>query len=341
MPSASIIVPVWNGEKMLPSCLSSVLRQDLESSEIIILDDGSTDGSLDIVKNAVGGRRNVRIICHPTNEGLSKTLNEGVKEAKGEYVQIVHQDCEIVDQDYIKRAVASLEANPEIAAVTGRRVYALDKLTDNEKLFMVANGHVSEMNKQEAETLDVTFTEHKCDLFRKRMVESVGGFPDAGFRSSGEDQILSSELRNKGYRLVRLGSIRYTLGFGKKESTIRGILGKLFVYGKTQAGVLIASKRSSLKGLSSSRALTGRAINRLQMIMFSASLIGGILLSLVSPYFILISLAALLFRISTYASGLSRIRGRFRLALLGPILDVCYSVGFLDGIVVASTGGQL
>src|SRR5215469_7307278 len=87
LPSASIIVPVWNGEKMLPSCLKSVLNQDFDPSEIIIVDDGSTDRSLDVVKNVVNGRKNVRIIHHSTNLGLGRTLNEGIKEAKGDYVQ--------------------------------------------------------------------------------------------------------------------------------------------------------------------------------------------------------------------------------------------------------------
>lgn len=341
MPSASIVVPVWNGEKMLADCLNSVLKQDLDSSEIIIVDDGSTDRSLEIVKNAIGGKRNVRVIAHPTNLGLSKTLNEGIKEAKGDYVQIVHQDCEIIDRDYVRRAIASLDANPNVAVVTGRRLYELDKLSDKEKLFMVANGHLAEIHNQERESSDVTFTEHKCDLFRKRLVERIGGFPDANFRSSGEDQVLSSELRGRGYRLVRLGSISYKLGFGSKESTLKGIVRKLFVYGKTQAGVLLASRRSSLKNISDNKVLRGRAVNRIQMVLLSIAVVGGLTLSVLSPYFILVSLVALALRLLSYAVGMSKVRGRLRLALVGPVLDLTYSIGFLDGVVLGAMGRQL
>jgi glycosyltransferase involved in cell wall biosynthesis len=341
LPSASIIVPVWNGEKLLPSCLDSLMKQDFDLPEIIIVDDGSTDRSLQVAKNALGGRPNVRIISHPKNLGLSRTLNEGIKEAKGEFVQIVHQDCEIIDSNYLTKAVESIESNPRIAAVTGRRVYQLDKFSDNEKLFMAANGHLAEMSTDASEPEDVTFTEHKCDLFRKDVVESIGGFPDARFRTSGEDQVLSSELRNRGYRLVRLGSIRYNLGFGNSESTVKGILRKVFVYGKTQAGVLAGQRRSSLKGISNNKTLSSRAMNRLEMLLATFAIVLGLALSLVSPLFILVSFAALILRILGYANRLGKIRGRIRLALLGPIMDAIYSIGFLDGLLVSATGRQL
>ena len=325
----------------MPSCLKSVLNQDFDPSEIIIVDDGSTDHSLEVAKNIVNGRKNVRIIHHPANLGLGRTLNEGIKEAKGEYVQIVHQDCEIVDNNYLSKAVASLEANPQVAAVTGHRVYQLDRFSPNEKLFMVANGHLSEMSNGINESEDLTFTEHKCDLFRKSAVEIIGGFPDAYFRSSGEDQVLSSDLRDRGYRLVKLSSIRYNLGFGRRELTLRGIFGKVFQYGKTQAGVLISRRASVLKGVSQNKALSGRAMNRLQMILSAVVIGAGILLSIISPYLILLSIGTLALRVYSYASGLSRIGGRLRLAIVGPVLDVVYSLGFLEGTVIRGLGRQV
>jgi glycosyltransferase involved in cell wall biosynthesis len=341
LPSASIIVPVWNGEKMLPTCLKSVLNQDFDPSEIIIVDDGSTDKSLDVVKNVVNGRKNVRIIHHSTNLGLGRTLNEGIKEANGEYVQIVHQDCEIIDNNYLSKCVASLEANPQVAAITGQRIYQLERFSPNEKLFMVANGHLSEMNYGEHETEELTFTEHKCDLFRKSAVENIGGFPDAHFRSSGEDQVLSSDLRDKGYTLVKLGSIRYNLGFGRKELTLKGIFEKVFQYGKTQAGVLVSRRSSIFKGVSKNKALSGRAMNRLQMIISASAIVAGLLLSTISPYFILLSLATVGLRLYTYSSGLNKIRGKLRLAAVGPLLDFTYSIGFLEGILVRGLGRQV
>jgi GT2 family glycosyltransferase len=341
LPVATIIIPVWNGENGLQNCLNSVMKQDFDSSEVIIIDDGSTDRSLEIVKNTVTVDPNIRILAHAENQGLGRTLNEGIKSAKGEFVLIVHQDCEMVDTNFLSKSIAALDQNPDIAAVTGRRVYQLNGFSDNEKLFMVANGHLAEIDHEETGTEDLTFTEHKCDLYRKKLVESVGGFADTKFRSSGEDQVLSSRLRNLGYRLVRLGSISYKLGFGRKEASFKGIFEKLHRYGKTQAGVLVSERSSALNGISHSKALSERANNRIQMLLSAAAIAGGLILALISPYFLLLSLSAIALRILIYAARLRRVLGRTRLALFGPLLDLFYSIGFIEGLISSSVGKRL
>jgi GT2 family glycosyltransferase len=341
MPSATIIIPVWNGQNGLQSCLNSVMKQDFESSEVIVIDDGSTDRSLEIVKTTVAEDPHIRILAHPQNQGLCKTLNEGIKTANGEFVLIVHQDCEMIDSNFLSKSVAALDQNPEIAVVTGRRLYQISGLCDKEKLFMVANGHLAEVDHEEVATEELTFTEHKCDLFRKKLVESVGGFSDSKFRSSGDDQVLSSRLRTSGYRLVRLGSISYKLGFGNKESTFKGIFEKLYQYGKTQAGVLFSERSSALKGISHTKALSQRAMNRLQMIVTSIAMVAGLALTLVSPYFILLPFFTVVIRLLTYASRLRKVNSRIRLALLGPLLDMFYSIGFLEGVIASAVGKRL
>src|SRR3989442_6372323 len=117
----------------------------------------------------------IRILTHPENQGLGKTLNEGIKTANGEFVFIVHQDCEIVDSNFLSKSVAALDQNPAIAAVTGRRLYQVNRLCDKEKLFMVANGHLTEIDHEDAATENLTCTEHTCDLIRNSLLESVAG----------------------------------------------------------------------------------------------------------------------------------------------------------------------
>jgi glycosyltransferase involved in cell wall biosynthesis len=341
MHSATIIIPVWNGEKELQGCLNSVMKQDFGSSEVIVIDDGSTDRSLEVVKTTMAEDPNVKIITHFQNQGLSKTLNEGIKAAQGEFVLIIHQDCEIIDSNFLSKSVDALERHPDIAAVTGRRLYQVNNLCDNEKLFMVANGHLSEIAHEETGTEDLTFTEHKCDLFRKKLVESVGGFPDNKFRSSGEDQVLSSRLRALGYRLVRLGSIRYKLGFGPKESSFKGILEKVHRYGKTQAGVLVSERSSALNGLSQSKALSDRATNRIEMLLSASAIVAGLLLISISPYFLILSMSAAVVRMLTYAARLRKVHGRIMLALVAPLLDLTYAIGFTQGLISSSIGKRL
>lgn len=90
-PLVSIIVPVCNVEAYLPQCLDALLEQTLENIEIIALDDGSTDGSLGILREY--GQRDGRLrVIAKDNEGYGATINRGVAEARADYIGIVESD---------------------------------------------------------------------------------------------------------------------------------------------------------------------------------------------------------------------------------------------------------
>jgi glycosyltransferase involved in cell wall biosynthesis len=90
-PAVSVIVPIYNVEKYLRQCLDSVVGQTLADIEIILINDGSKDGSLAIMKEYAEKDGRVRIIDKP-NEGYGKTMNRGLDAAAGEYVGIVESD---------------------------------------------------------------------------------------------------------------------------------------------------------------------------------------------------------------------------------------------------------
>lgn len=87
----SIIVPVYNLEKFVGRCLESILCQVNDEVEIIIIDDGSTDNSGTIIDEYAQKHSNIKVI-HKSNEGISKTRNKGLVQAKGEYVLFVDSD---------------------------------------------------------------------------------------------------------------------------------------------------------------------------------------------------------------------------------------------------------
>jgi len=87
----SIIVPIYNVEQYLRKCVDSLLVQDYEDYEIILVDDGSTDGCPQICDSYSDIYDNIRVV-HQDNGGLSAARNAGLKEAKGEYVCFVDSD---------------------------------------------------------------------------------------------------------------------------------------------------------------------------------------------------------------------------------------------------------
>lgn len=90
-PILSVIVPVFNVEEYLDECLTSILRCDIQNMEIIIIDDGSTDKSNQIIKGYALLDKRINVV-EKENSGPSSARNEGLKRAKGAYILFVDSD---------------------------------------------------------------------------------------------------------------------------------------------------------------------------------------------------------------------------------------------------------
>lgn len=91
VPKISIIIPIYNAEANLHRCIDSVLKQDFEDFELILMDDGSKDSSGDICDEYAEKDSRVRVI-HKENSGVSDTRNQAISLAKGEYLQFLDSD---------------------------------------------------------------------------------------------------------------------------------------------------------------------------------------------------------------------------------------------------------
>ncbi len=87
----SVVIPVYNVKPYLERCVNSVLRQTYKDLEIILVDDGSTDGSSELCDHIVITNKRIRLI-HQENQGLSGARNTGIREAKGEYIMFLDSD---------------------------------------------------------------------------------------------------------------------------------------------------------------------------------------------------------------------------------------------------------
>lgn len=101
VPAISVIVPVYNTKQYLERCLSSIQKQSLASIEVIIIDDGSSDGSSAICDKYVGIDPRFKVI-HKENEGLAAARNDGISVARGQYVMFVDSD-DWVEQEFCEK----------------------------------------------------------------------------------------------------------------------------------------------------------------------------------------------------------------------------------------------
>lgn len=106
----SIIIPVYNKTEYLKECLKSALGQTEDDLEVICVDDGSTDGSAEIVERFAGNDRRIRIIRQP-NLGAGAARNAGIKVARGEYIAFLDADDFYPSNDTLARIYAAAKAN--------------------------------------------------------------------------------------------------------------------------------------------------------------------------------------------------------------------------------------
>lgn len=98
----SVLVPVYNTSEYLRECVASILEQTFSDFELVLIDDGSTDGSGAICDEYAAGHANVRVI-HKANEGLMMTRRRGFREAKGDYFVCVDSDDKLYRKDALER----------------------------------------------------------------------------------------------------------------------------------------------------------------------------------------------------------------------------------------------
>lgn len=118
MPKVSVIVPVYNVEKLLGRCLNSILSQTLSDIEVICVDDCSPDNSIDILRKYGQQDPRVKVLRHTENKRQGGARNTGLDIAQGEYVGFVDSDDYLDADFYEKLYVAAKEADADLA-ITG------------------------------------------------------------------------------------------------------------------------------------------------------------------------------------------------------------------------------
>ena len=114
-PLISVITPTYNRAGFLPETIESVLNQTYKNIEYIIVDDGSTDNTKEVVEPYLQDKR-VKYYKHD-NIGESKTTNKGYSFSNGELTIVVNSDDPLYETDYFEKAVKTFEENPDILAV--------------------------------------------------------------------------------------------------------------------------------------------------------------------------------------------------------------------------------
>ena len=169
----SVVIPVHNGEKYLAQAIESVLTQTYQDLELLVVDDGSTDGSAEIARAFAVKDRRVRLISQP-NGGVVAAGNRGLKEARYEWVARLDAD-DVFLPEKIERQVSFIRQNPDVKIV-GTLAWFIS--AEGGRLGLV--GTEGPFSREEFHRIlqddDPVFFVHSSTLMHRSTVLSIGGY---------------------------------------------------------------------------------------------------------------------------------------------------------------------
>jgi GT2 family glycosyltransferase len=204
-PVASVIIPNYNGWRFLPTCLDSLRRQTIQGFEIILVDNASTDGSVDLVAQHYP---EVRTLSRQDNRSFfSGAVNLGIRAARSDVVFLLNNDTEL-DERCLEELLAGLAAHPEcgMAAAKMRLFDHRDTLHAAGDFYgadgIPGNRGVWEQDKGQYDNAEYVFAAcGGAGAYRKSLFEEIGYF-DEDFVGYCEDVDLGWRAQLAGYRCV-------------------------------------------------------------------------------------------------------------------------------------------
>ena len=187
----SIVIPLYNKAHKIEETLNSVLAQTFQDFEIVIVDDGSTDGSAEIVAELKDSR--IRIISQE-NAGVSAARNRGIQESKGEYIAFLDADDEW-HKDYLETQFRMMQQFPSCSVFATNYVFRYPDTTS--KPTIIKNLQFSEESEIMNNYFEVASTSHppiwtSAVVIKKSAMISINGFP-VGIKA-GEDLLTWATL---------------------------------------------------------------------------------------------------------------------------------------------------
>jgi cellulose synthase/poly-beta-1,6-N-acetylglucosamine synthase-like glycosyltransferase/peptidoglycan/xylan/chitin deacetylase (PgdA/CDA1 family)/spore germination protein YaaH len=218
-PLVSVVVPAFNEERVIVNTIASLLDSDYPNFEVIVVDDGSTDGTFATVERRFGNIENVHAFSK-ANGGKAEALNFGWRKAKGEVVIALDADT-LFDRQTIA-ALAHRFADPRTGAVAGNAKVGnrINIVTKWQALEYVTSQNFD--RRAFASLNCITVVPGSVGAWRRSVLEEVGGFSSD---TLAEDQDLTIQVRKLGYRI---GYEENAVGLTEAPDSLRNLAKQRF-----------------------------------------------------------------------------------------------------------------
>lgn len=202
---ATVVIPNLNGAGWLRDSIESVWAQTMRDFELIVIDNASTDESLEIARSYVG-RENYTLIENDRNTGFSYAVNQGIRAAKGEFVALFNNDA-FAEPDWLENLIRTAEADERIFAVSSLMIRHFEReLADDAGDYVTILGFACKRGdgmkaSRYAKPCRVFSACGGAALYRKSILDKIGLF-DENFFAYYEDVDISWRANSLGYKNV-------------------------------------------------------------------------------------------------------------------------------------------
>jgi GT2 family glycosyltransferase len=208
----SVVILNYNGECNLMECLASVFRSVHDAFEVVLIDNGSFDGSVQSVKNKFGDDPRLEVVCLSQNYGIAEPTNIGINHSKGKYIVFLNNDT-IVEQHWLLELERVMENDHTIGAAQCKLLSFRDPaILDGVGISIDLHGCpmenggrfylTAEVDRGQFRNLSEIFGAAYPAMIVRRDVLAQTGFFDSKFVCYMEDVDLSWRIRLRGYRIV-------------------------------------------------------------------------------------------------------------------------------------------
>ena len=201
---ATIVTLNWNGRKLIEPCLSALARQSYPNFDLLLVDNGSTDGSVAYVRERFP---EVKVIALSDNRGFAEGSNVGIRAVQSKYVALLNNDARPEPQ-WLEVLVHALEAHLEVGFCASKMLRADDpRIIDTAGDLFYSYGVGGKRGMDQADGPEFSRTEYVfgacagAAIYRRAMLEDIGLF-DEDFFLYGEDIDLSFRAQLRGYRCL-------------------------------------------------------------------------------------------------------------------------------------------
>ncbi len=198
----SVIIPNINGRDLLSDCLSSLEEQTFKDFEVVVVDNGSSDGSVAFIRQQFPWVR--RIIENPANYGFARACNQGIEVANGELIALLNNDT-VADRSWLAELFKAAQAHPQIGMFASKTLFydRRDVIDTTGHLIYPdglnrGRGRMEVDHGQYDDKPDVFFPSGCAALYRKAMFDDIGFFDESHF-AYGDDTDIGIRGRLAGW----------------------------------------------------------------------------------------------------------------------------------------------